>query len=68
MLALTGAYMTRKALKAAIGTTLKFTETSIFGTEFRAGKPMAVVGPSAYKRDWYASVTCDINGKILKVS
>jgi hypothetical protein len=50
-------YKTKKELKAAVGSALRYTETSIFGDEYRATGTFNVVGPSAYDRKWYATVT-----------
>lgn len=65
-LAATG-YKTKKDLKASIGKPLGYTETSMFGPEYKANGQFAVVGPSAYERKWFASVTM-VDGKIAKVS
>ena len=59
-------YKTKKVLKEAVGTALKYTETSIFNEEYMADGQFAVVGPSAYVRKWYAKVWT-VNGKINKV-
>jgi len=60
-------YKTKKSLKESIGQSLLYTETSMFGAEYRANGKFCVVGPSAYQRKWYAEVTM-ANGKIAKVS
>jgi len=60
-------YATKKALKANIGNELRYTETSIFGEEYRPTGTLYVVGPSPTVRKWYASVTM-ADGKIVKVS
>ena len=60
-------YPYKKNLKASIGKRLKYQETSIFGNEFVETGKFAVVGPSAYKRNWYAEVTMK-DGLIHKVS
>ena len=60
-------YPTKKALKAAVGKELVYEETSIFGAEYRADGSFCVVGPSPYKRTWFANVTM-VNGLISKVS
>ena len=65
-LAATG-YKTKKDLKASIGKPLGYTETSMFGPEYKANGQFAVVGPSAYERKWFASVTMR-DGLILKVT
>lgn len=59
-------YPTKKALKAAIGHKLVYGETSIFGAEYRPDGVLTVVGPSEYKRNWYARVTLR-DGVIIKV-
>lgn len=58
MLAARG-YRTKKDLRGAIGQTFHFTETSAFGSEYRATGENTVVGPSAYERKWYATVKCE---------
>jgi hypothetical protein len=60
-------YKTKKELKASIGAPLRYTETSMFGEEYRPTGTLYVVGPSAYERKWYAEITM-IDGKIGKVS
>lgn len=60
-------YKTKKELKAAIGQSLRYGETSFFGAEYKANGTFAVVGPSEYERKWYAQVTM-VDGKIAKVS
>ncbi len=61
-------YKTKKELKAAVGTKLRYTETSMFGAEYHDNmKGVSVVGPSPYNRKWYATVTME-NGLIKKVS
>ena len=64
---LVACYKTKKDLKAAIGQSLRYEETSIFGAEYRPHGQFCVVGPGAYQRKWYANVTMQ-NGKIAKVS
>ncbi len=59
-------YKAKKDLKAAIGQEFRFTETSMFGPEFKPDGDNTVVGPSAYERKWYATVTCSA-GIITKV-
>jgi len=66
MLAASG-YATKKALREAIGQPLKYTETSLFGSEYTSDGQVTLVGPSAYDRRWYATVTLR-DGKIAKVS
>jgi len=60
-------YKTKKDLKAAIGQPLSYTETSMFGPEYKDNGSFCVVGPSPYVRKWYAQVTMK-DGKIAKVS
>ena len=60
-------YKTKKELKAAIGAPLRYTETSMFGAEYKPTGKFCVVGPSPYERKWYAQVVM-ANGKIVKVS
>lgn len=66
MLASAG-YATKKELKASVGQPLRFTETSMFGAEYDPNGRLTIVGPSAYDRRWYATVTMR-DGKITKVS
>ena len=60
-------YPTKKALKVSIGETLNYVETSMFGPEFKSNGTFCVVGPSPYKRKWFAEVTM-VDGLISKVS
>ena len=60
-------YKTKKDLEAAIGQSLRYVETSMFGEEYRDNGKFCVVGPSPTKRKWYAEVTMQ-DGKIAKVS
>lgn len=60
-------YPSKKELKAAIGTPLRYTETSIFGAEYSPTGKLYVVGPSPTVRKWYAQVNM-VDGKIVKVS
>ena len=60
-------YPTKKALKASVGQPLDYVETSMFGPEFKSDGTFAVVGPSPYKRNWYATVVM-ADGLIKKVS
>jgi len=60
-------YKTKKDLKAAVGSPLRYNETSMFGPEYKKDGEFCVVGPSAEQRKWFATVTmCE--GKIAKVS
>jgi len=60
-------YKTKKDLKAAIGQSLRYVETSMFGEEYKPDGRFCVVGPSPTLRKWYAEVTM-VGGKIAKVS
>ena len=60
-------YKTKKELKLAVGQDLRYTETSMFGPEYTPNGRFAVVGPSAYERKWFATVTM-VDGKIKSVS
>ena len=60
-------YKTKKDLKASVGKPLGYSETSMFGPEYKSTGSFAVVGPSAYERKWFATVTM-ADGKIAKVS
>lgn len=62
-------YPTKKELKACIGQELKYTETSIFGLEYKSnGKLVGCNRPhlTGYKREFFANVTL-VDGKITKV-
>lgn len=59
-------YKTKKDLKASVGKPLGYTETSMFGPEYKADGKFAVVGPDAYQRKWFAQVTMR-EGVIAKV-
>lgn len=61
-------YKAKKDLKLSVGKHFQYVETSMFGPEFRAGETCAVVGPAPDSRKWYAQVTTDSDGKIVKVS
>ena len=60
---------TKKELKARVGQDASqlFLETSAFGPEFKGDGRYTVVGPTPYKRVWYATVTVQ-GGKVSKVS
>ncbi len=66
MLAASG-YKAKKDLKGAVGKRLNYSETSLFGLEYKSTGKFAVVGPSAYERKWYAEVTME-NDIIKKVT
>ncbi len=59
-------YDTKKQLKSAIGQSLDYVETSMFGPEFTPNGTFCVVGPNPYKRKWFAQVTMK-DGLISKV-
>ena len=59
-------YDSKKKLKESIGQELRYEETSMFGPEYKSDGEFAVVGPSPYKRKWFATVTME-GGKIKKV-
>jgi len=54
-------YPTKKALKESVGKPLKYVETSFFGAEFKSNGTFSVVGPSAYNRKWWATITMKDN-------
>lgn len=61
-------YPTKKALKEAVGSRLRYVETSMFGDEFKPNGNNLVVGPCAHtNRKWYANVVCT-DGVITKVT
>lgn len=60
-------YKFKKDLKNAIGTELRYRETSLFGPEYDPNGTFCVVGPSEYERKWYAEVKM-VNGIISEVS
>jgi hypothetical protein len=60
-------YKTKKSLKESIGRPLNYSETSMFGPEYKENGSFCVVGPSAQDRKWFASVTM-VDGKINKVT
>lgn len=59
-------YKTKKELKSQIGKPLDYTETSLFGEEYKANGSFCVVGPSPYVRKWYAQIEM-VNGLIKSV-
>ena len=59
-------YKTKKELKAAVGQSLRYEETSMFGEEYRPNGRFCVVGPSPRERKWFAEVTME-NGLIKSV-
>ena len=60
-------YKTKKELKASIGQSLSYEETTMFGFEYVSNGKLTGVGPSPYIRKWYATVTLE-DDKIVKVS
>ncbi len=61
-------FPTKKSLKEHIGKHILFVETSMFGAEFKGAGKYTIVGPEPYKRVWYAQVTVEDDGKVVKVS
>ena len=63
-------YPSKKDLKAAIGQTLKFEETSMFGAEYKSNGVLTVANRphmTGMGREFFAQVTLE-NGVIAKVS
>lgn len=60
-------YKTKKELKASVGQPLRYEETSAFGPEYKTDGQFCVVGPSPYKRTWFATVEMR-GGLIARVS
>ena len=60
-------YKSKRLLKESIGKQLRYNETSMHGTELVPGKAVPFVGPSAYDRKFYGSVTVNENFEIVKV-
>jgi hypothetical protein len=60
-------YRTKKHLKQSIGQPFRFEETSFFGPEYKGDGVYTVVGPGAYERKWYATVTVK-DGLVSKVN
>ncbi len=63
-------YESKKALKAAVGQPLRYTETSIFGPEYRPDGRLTVAGrphmSSVVKREFFAEITM-ADGRIASV-
>ena len=59
-------YSTKKSLRESVGERLRHQETSMFASEYKRDGTFEVVGPEAYKRNWYAVVTME-NGRIKEV-
>lgn len=57
-------YTTKKELKAAVGQSLRYSETSMFGPEYRRTGNFCVCNT---KHTWFAEVVME-DGKIKKVS
>lgn len=59
----------KKDLKVLVGEKIlhKLQNTSLFGNEIKATGKFPVVGPGAYERKWYASLTL-VDGRLIKVS
>lgn len=64
---LAASYKTKKSLKESIGESLRYVETSLFGTEYLDDGVLTVVGPEPYVRKWYAQITMK-DGLIHKVT
>ena len=64
---LAASYKTKKELKEAVGHSLRYVETSVFGPEYQYDGTFCVVGPSPTIRKWYAQVTM-AGGRIAKVT
>ncbi len=58
-------YSSKRSLKDSIGQPLRYSETSMFGAEYRDNG--TVTGCNHPKRSWFANVTLK-DGKIFKVS
>ena len=56
----------KKDLVKRVGMTLKYEETSMFGSEYKADGSFCLVGPSSSDRKWFAEVTMR-NGIIQEV-
>lgn len=63
---LAATYPTKAALRAAVGSPLRYTKTSLFGPEYRPDGTLYVVGPSPHNRKWYAAVSMK-DGLITRV-
>jgi hypothetical protein len=58
---ITVSYKTKKELKQNIGKELHYSETSVFGPEYKSNGNFCVAGLSPYKRKWLAIVTMENN-------
>ncbi len=65
-------YPSKKLAKAAVGTRLRYSETSMFGPEYKApGTMTGAYRPSILGmggREWFGSITVDAAGIITGVS
>lgn len=62
-------YPTKKACKEAIGQSLRYTETSMFGEEYRSNGVLTVANRphiTRQGREWFDRITM-VDGKISKV-
>jgi len=50
-------YKTKKELKENIGQSLNYTETSIFGNEYKSNG--TVIGTNHPKRSWFSKITIE---------
>jgi len=50
-------YKTKKILKESVSKSLNYTETSMFGAEYKSTGTFCVVGPDAVQRKWFAEIT-----------
>ena len=50
-------YKTKKELKENVGQPLNYTETSIFGNEYKSNG--AVIGTNHPKRSWFSKITIE---------
>lgn len=63
-------YPSKKECKAAIGKPLRYTETSMFGPEYRADGTLTVCNRphiTGMGREWFGQITM-VNGLIAKVT
>jgi hypothetical protein len=59
-------YPSKKALKEAVGQSLRYQETSFFGEEYKP-TGLLYVADGSPKRKWFAQVSM-VEGKIAKVA
>jgi hypothetical protein len=52
-------YPTKKALKESVGKSLRYVETSLFGSEYRSTGKLTVVGPSPHNRKYFANIVME---------